>query len=555
MRRRRIAASSPRAPGKGTPGGGRKSPARKGTHVIESGLPFSQSVLWACQRRYFQEAGVDAWRRNVLPHQITSNALIARSYAQLVVAWLRDLRAAGGLTGAAGPVRIIEVGAGCGQFTFHFLREFTDVLQGSSVAGTTFRYVATDCFPGTVSHLKGHPGLRPWVDKGRLEFAFFDAERDDRLGLEASGATLGPGSMRGPCVVIANYLFDSIAVDVFRAGEGRLEEGLLTLASPQAEADPTDPALISRAQVAYEFREVAGSYYSEGPFNRLLKEYAKESPVRVFPFPTGALRCVERLRAIAPGRMLLVSADKGYHRPQDVGRFGPPYFTAHGSFSISVNFHALGRAWERQGARFLGPTFASTGIDICAAVFGSGACRETLAAFRQFIELQGPDDLFALCTAAAPTEPTVQLDAILRYLRFTRWDTSRAFRCMRMLIDRAAGASRREQAELALAVDQIWAHYFHLQGGRDLPHALALICARMGRQSEAMAFLRRSLDLFGPSGRTLRLIAICAYEAGDKAGALDAVRRWRKLEPDSPEARGLDRGLTREVGAPPALRP
>ena len=72
------------------------SPAGTG-HILQSRQRLSRSLLWQLQRRYFAQAGLDAWRSGTVPHYVTSNPFIARAYA------IRDELAALGIQLEDGP--------------------------------------------------------------------------------------------------------------------------------------------------------------------------------------------------------------------------------------------------------------------------------------------------------------------------------------------------------------------------------------------------------------------------------------------------------------------
>jgi tetratricopeptide (TPR) repeat protein len=297
---------------------------------------------------------------------------------------------------------------------------------------------------------------------------------------------------------------------------------------------------------------VAADYYPEPGFNELLLEYQGGPESRAFTFPVGALRCLERLRAIAPDRMLLLTADKGFHLPEDVGVHAAPFLTVHGSFSIAVNYHALGLYCQQQGGALLCTTHRAASLDVCAAIFDGGtgcAYAETWQSFRQSVELFGPDDFFSLCRSAMPKEGEASPAEIIRFLRFTGWDTRRALNCLPDLAKYAAGAGERGRRDLWAAVAQIWDRYYHLDETRDLPQALAVLCSQMDGYKEALEFLGHSLALRGPSAATLRLMAMCQYEVGDRAAALGSLRKWLEVEPDSDEAQTLEREVVAELTA------
>src|SRR6185295_7003952 len=68
--------------------------AVKNGAILETGRRFSESLLWRVQREYFERAGVTAWQ--IVPHYITCNPLLARSFAEVILGFLGDAGDGGG---------------------------------------------------------------------------------------------------------------------------------------------------------------------------------------------------------------------------------------------------------------------------------------------------------------------------------------------------------------------------------------------------------------------------------------------------------------------------
>ena len=78
---------------------------------------LSESALWDMIARYFRERGVDAWAQ--VPFYPTSNMFVAEAYAELILAFLLDLRPH---MNPEEPVYVLELGAGTGCFSYRCLR-------------------------------------------------------------------------------------------------------------------------------------------------------------------------------------------------------------------------------------------------------------------------------------------------------------------------------------------------------------------------------------------------------------------------------------------------
>ena len=92
--------------------------------ILEKDQRLSQSMLWKLQRRFFEARGIDAWRKSIVPHYITSNMFIARAYSRIVSGFSRDCFAGRLLVNPNQPLYILELGAGSGRFAYHFLKNF-----------------------------------------------------------------------------------------------------------------------------------------------------------------------------------------------------------------------------------------------------------------------------------------------------------------------------------------------------------------------------------------------------------------------------------------------
>ncbi|MCP4154462.1 MAG: tetratricopeptide repeat protein, partial [bacterium] len=181
------------------------------TGLLEKGSRFSESFLWNIQRGYFDRAGASAWRENTVPSYITSNAYTAQAYARVFMGYLRDAMA----RGEQGLVHIIDVGAGSGQFAFHFLKKLTELYKGSPIRNKIrYRYVFADFTESNINFCSRHPAMQPFIKQGVLDFARLDVADEHPIELLKSGSVLDSDSIPGPLVLIGNYLFDSIPQDL-----------------------------------------------------------------------------------------------------------------------------------------------------------------------------------------------------------------------------------------------------------------------------------------------------------------------------------------------------
>jgi SAM-dependent methyltransferase len=472
------------------------------TAVLEREQRLSQSVLWTIQRRYYGEWGVDAWRTNTVPHYVTNNPVLAHAYAAIALAYLRDRRE---------PITILELGAGSGRFAHLFLQAFRRLHRASPVADVRVRYVLTDFTAANVDFWRSHEAFRPLVEEGLVDFAVFDAERDGEVRLLESGVTLSAGA---PLVVIANYVFDTIAHDAFASSGGALQEGLVTIAAPSS-GDPADPALLPQLHVEYAYRPAPLDYYGEPDLDAVLREHASRLEGS-WLFPVAPIRCLRRLAELAGGRLLLISGDKGDLREDTLPSANAPAMAIHGSFSLSVNYHALG-AWARaRGGLALTAPHQHAHLGVMAIALGEHAANhaETRLAFDEAVGRAGPDEMFTLRRGVQALYGQLPIEALVALIRLCHDDPRVLRDCLSALWEHLGELSEPARRDLVELVDAVWANYFHLGEPRDLPFEMAMLLHGLEEHERALALFEASLRLYGDDPRTRWNMGLCHVRLG-----------------------------------------
>lgn len=192
-----------------------------------------------------------------------------------------------------------------------------------------------------------------------LDAGIFDAVNDQTITLR-SGKILGPNCSKNPICIVANYLFDTLYHDIFQVEGGILKEGLVSTGSKRkTEPDPLDPEIIKRLNNLYQYNPIdALNYYTnedgdELHLGRILKWYQEcfhdNTNGASIVFPIGALRALRRLSTFSNQRMIVISGDKGNNNPEQFVGLMDPHIAVHGSFSLMVNYHAIGMWFTSRG--------------------------------------------------------------------------------------------------------------------------------------------------------------------------------------------------------------
>lgn len=511
-------------------------------YLIEDYRRLSDSRLWYLQRRYFSEQGIDAWRNSIVPHYVTSNTFIARAYARLVFGYVRDLVSDTYIPiDTNQPLYIVELGAGSGRFSYHFLKSFFSIWQESTLNHIPIKYVMSDLCEANIVFWQQHSFLQSYIEQGLLDFALVDVGKTQDIILQNSGEIISSAQLKNPLIAIANYLFDSIEQDAFYFNDGTLYESLVSLYDNEMKGDLNDKTILQRVHTQWLNVPAQSDYYPEPEFNQILAYYQQHLVDSHVLLPVQAIRYIAHLRHISNNRLLLISGDKGFNSKDDLLFCPAPRLVSHGSISLSVNYHAIGHYIAQAGGVLMATPQRHQGLHICAAVFGvrsfdlvgekTGHYLETRQAFTEHISQMGPDDFYSLKRFIQGNADALELEQLLAYIRFSGWDTANFWGCYTAFMKHAETAKGPLKQELGCMVGQVWNSYYPLGEDRDLAFALGSLLYEIEHYPEAIIYLEHSRTLYGDEASTLYNLGMCYYNLRQLPQALHWVNMTLQLDP------------------------
>jgi tetratricopeptide (TPR) repeat protein len=499
--------------------------------VLEKNVPLSRSVIWSLQRDFYERRGLKAWNEDLVPSYITNNPFIAEIYAAIVAAFLRDCMSPAHHNSAPlsreNPLRILELGAGTGKFSYLFLRKLTALLQGNNIPSQLVRYCMTDTAENLIAEWRENAYLKEFADSGVLEFKAFQAGQDH------------PVETAGPLVVIANYVFDSLPQDAFSIENGAIHEILMTtLAAVDAEIHS-----LKDLQFSYQNSAIASRRYTDDLWNSILEQYRTRLSAATVLFPASALQTLQQLSDSSDGRMLVLVADKGIAHEEDLALApGTPSLDFHAGgkcFSQLVNFDAIGKYFRGNGGEALVPAKHFTSLNVCAFIQRNHGDEfpATHKAYQETVNAFGPDDLFALMSWLNAYLEEIPLAQVLPLLRLTHWDPvvlSRLF----PIIARQVRNTNAERSDLRDAVLNTWENHYPLNKDENvLAFYCGVILLELRFFQEAYSMFRNSQKLYGPSATTSYNLGLCCLGLGRSREALELMREACNLDPSFEPAR------------------
>src|ERR1051326_9034389 len=499
--------------------------------VLERDVPLSQSVIWRLQRDFFAQRGLKAWNEDLVPSYITNNPFIAEIYAGMVAAFLQDCtshpqRGSSALS-RENPLRILELGAGTGKFSYLFLRKLTALLKNNSVPSNLVRYCMTDTAENLVAEWRENAYLKDFVTSGVLEFEVFQAGQERPLKTAA------------PLVVIANYVFDSLPQDAFSIESGALHEVLVTTSS----AAKGEIHSLQDLRFSYQNSAIAPQRYKDDLWIGILEQYRSRLSTATILFPASGLQAVQQLSGSSDGRMLLLVADKGIAHEEDLA-LAPrtPLLDFHAGsrcFSQLVNFDAIGKYFCGKGGQALLPPKHFSSLNLCAFIQRTPGEEfpATHNAYKQAISAFGPDDLFALMSWLNAYLEEISLPQVLALLRLTRWDPVVLSRLFPVIAKHARNANA-ERSDLRDAVLSTWENHYPLTKDENvLAFYCGVVLLELRFFQEAYSMFRKSQQLYAPSATTSYNLGLCCLGLGRSRDALELLRDACNLDPSFEPAR------------------
>jgi hypothetical protein len=348
----------------------------------------------------------------------------------------------------------------------------------------------TDFVPEILQFWQGNSRFQPWIDAGILDFGLFDVMDKRPFTLMNSGETLTPEVVKNPVILIANYFFDSIPQDSFVIADGLLCQNLLTLTSRQPEPDLADQTIWERLSLHYEPIPLEKATYAEPIYNQILDDYEAMLLDASLAFPNIGLDCVRYWQQFGNGRLLLLTSDRGYTLLDALLSQPDPLPNLHGSFSLMVNYHAIGAYVARSAGVICQVPHYQDNMQVLAYLLGQipQLGQETRLAFATSVGEGGPDDFYALKTVVEKQYATMSLSELLSFLRLSGWDATIFADCLPYFRARLSEADPVWYADVADALHNIRQRYLPLHEPDELSIQIEQLLA-----DDKLAFMMDSL--------------------------------------------------------------
>lgn len=500
--------------------------------IVEKKVKFSESMLWDLQRQYFAEEGVNAWAGSV-PFYITSNLFIANSYAEVFIRFIQDYKNKGkNIQGK--PFYIFELGTGSGRFSFYCARRIFQLQEELGLQDIEIIYVMTDFTDSNVKFWRQQRELAPFVEAGKIDFAIYDLENSETLEMINSGVVLDGSDDNNPITVFGNYIFDTVTQDVFRVEKKAILESRISLVADKDNVVDGRPKRLENLDMLHTYYHITSGYYKDEVVNQMLKDYKKNLSEGTFLMPVGGFRCLSNLFKISNNKCLLISTDKSYARLEEIEERGDPALVCHGSFSMTVNFHALGEYFKLSGGDVRHQKIRES---IKTSVFVIGDkfedLPETSAAIKYHVDVCGPGDFFIYHRFLVDNKEQAHLTALVAHLNVSMWDPHFFKLMVDRIVEVAKTAEKIELQGLLDGTQEVIDNIYMMPGAHDTYFDVGLLHHAVDIPHKALEYYELSRKYFGENFSLLYNMGLCQYAAGDNDKAREYFKEAKKMDPTS----------------------
>lgn len=429
------------------------------------------------------------------------------------------------------------MGSGTGQFSFYFLKHLVELQKILKLEHVKIQYIMSDVTESPFQFWESNPALQPFLKTGVLDFCLFDIYQVGDLQLHRSKHTVGPKEIQNPLVVIANYLFDSIATDVFTVNNGEIYESLVTLKTDPSNFDHTAPKEWKDIAITYSENKIENTYYNNA-FDEILFNYRHQLMDTHFQFPIASLVAIKNLQTICNNQFLLLTSDKGYTNLEELDHCDYPELDFHGSFSVMVNYHAIGEFLKNSGGENLLQSFRE---NIVSGVFSSGFALNALPqlsyAAKQMIQGFSPTDYFLIYEHFTEHYKECTLEVMSSYLNLSAWDPYVFDHISDHLCELVGEGDPEVVSYLAAHMHHIADNFYYLPSSNDTMFNIGLFFQNVSRYEEAIEYYRQSQHYFGENDVVLFNIAMCLYSLDRNAEAVAYLESALALNSNATDAK------------------
>ena len=498
--------------------------------IIQEMTRFDESIIWPLLHRFYMEAGPEAWANKIVPQRSTSNAFCADTYAAIVATFFKELVAEGN----SQPPLIIELGGGSGRFAWQFLNRLFNYHFADGDGCPEFTYMLTDGATKNIANWKRKDRFAPLVESGVLEFAQLLIEPDPVI--RTDHGDLKPADIANrPVIIIANYLFDSIASNMVRVRDHIVEQVYIETTSTTRDFLKKPITSFESITERFESRPIAGDPTGHPVIDAALRRYAELPGDFHVVVPQICLEFVETfLDRETP--MLLLAGDLAYSDPSEFELESPLIFDTY--FAHHTNLHIFGELFGAHGgamqsqrhkdANFSCSLFSLPGRGRWQDLSLARTREAALALLKDF----NPYDAHEIIELIENTAEEMTIRQAMALIRFAKFDPDVAAACIpHLLYNIEQGEEEIDRPQFYETYMEAFRAYFPDGSDVNFDCGIAQLFMKLGYHVQALQLMDHAIREFGENAQRLFAKGLAIYNLGDAAKAETIVRAAAKADP------------------------
>lgn len=289
---------------------------------------FDRSPLWQIHENYFKEVGIRAWSSGEIPYSGISNYNEAFKKAKFLISNFKYTHSKNEV------IRILEIGAGFGEFAKNFLIAFKEISDYDELGFfERLEYVISDYSNKTLEELKDSKRLKTFANQ--IHFVEFDAL--DKFLWKKNFA------QESFDAIMANYLLDQLPARIFVKDKENYYEKYISIES-QAKYKKHKPIFgknrwIKKLKKKVEFKKIDLRSEINLEHRQVLETCFRTDKASTVVYSYGALKAVKNFMYLLKPNGIIICSDFNASTKPGYDDFEPCYYG--NSLAQAVNFEFL----------------------------------------------------------------------------------------------------------------------------------------------------------------------------------------------------------------------
>ena len=296
------------------------------------------------------------------------------------------------------------------------------------------------------------------------------------------------------------------------------------------------PVDMEKISVDYSVDEIKGSYYGDPHLDSILDEYKKSLTESSFLFPIGSFHAIKFLKKLANNKLFIISTDKGYSTVESLDHLGHPSISFHGSFSMMVNFHAMGNYFKNSGGDyFLQTPRRGIKTSVFASELNLRDMPLTWIAIEKYVEGYSPSDYFTLHRRMSDSFQECSLDTIASHMQMAGWDPHIYLKLSNRVTSLIDGSDSDTITFMAHNMSKMAENYYYMPKTECIFFEIGVFFHAIKRYDEAVKYYEMAQSFVGEQFGLYYNLALCQHHLTRNAAALENFKRAFVLDNTSKE--------------------